>query len=277
MTRRVGMLHPGAMGAAVGAALTATGHEVLWAGEDRSEATRSRAESAGLRDVGNVGMLAADSEIVLCICPPHAAVDVAEVVASIGFTGTYVDGNAVAPATVARIASIVEGAGATFVDGDLIGGPPQPGGPTRLYLSGAAAPSVAAVLSGPGLESVALAGDLAAASTLKMCYAAWTKGTSALLLAIRAVARDFGVEDALLAEWDRTQPGTGARSEAAVGSVPKAWRFLGEMEEIAATFRSAGLPDGFALAAAEVYRRLATFKDSQPSLDEVLSELPKRP
>src|SRR5207248_5515338 len=109
---------------------------------------------------------------------------------------------AVAPATVQQIASIVDGAGGSFVDGDLIGGPPKPGGPTRLYLSGEAAPAVAGVLTGPGLESVALAGDLAAASTLKMCYAAWTKGSAALLLAIRAVARELGVEEPLLAEWD---------------------------------------------------------------------------
>jgi len=104
-----------------------------------------------------------------------------------------------------------------------------------------------------------------------MCYAAWTKGTAALLLAIRAVARDLGVEDALLAEWDRTQPDLRARSEAATGSVPKAWRFVGEMKEIAATFAAAGYPDGFALAAAEIYSRLAEFKDVQPTLDEALA------
>ena len=270
---RVGILHPGAMGAAVGAAVKAAGADVVWASDGRSDASRSRAERTGLRDVGTVEALVESSDIVLCICPPDAAVDVAELVRGAGFTGTYVDANAVAPSTVQRIATILERAGATFVDGDLIGGPPQPGGPTRLYLSGPAAGAVADVIHGPGLESVALSGDLAAASSLKMCYAAWTKGTAALLLAVRAVARQLGVEEALIAEWERTQPGVHERSGGAVGSVPKAWRFVGEMQEIAATFADAGLPEGFALAAAEIYQRLAAFKDSPTTLDEALGAL----
>jgi len=273
MTPVVGLLHPGAMGAAVGAALRSVGTDVVWASDGRSDATRARAERGGLRDVGTVGVLASESDIVLSICPPHAAVDVAELVAGTGFSGTYVDGNAVAPATVHHIASIVEQGGATFIDGDLIGGPPQPGGPTRLYLSGAGAPSVATAVKGPGLEAVALDGDLAAASTVKMCYAAWTKGTAALLLAIRAAARQLGVEDALLAEWDRTQLGLRSRSEGAVGSVPKAWRFIGEMHEIAETFASVGLPDGFAEAAADIYRRLETFENADVPLDRALDAL----
>jgi 3-hydroxyisobutyrate dehydrogenase-like beta-hydroxyacid dehydrogenase len=273
VTPSVGLLHPGAMGGAVGAALTSAGVDVGWAGEGRSAASRKRAERAGLSDAGTLPALVQHSELVLCICPPDAAVDVARSVADAGFTGTYVDANAVAPATVHRIAAIVEGAGATLVDGDLIGGPPQPGGPTRLYLSGVAAGSVAVTLQGPGLESIALEGDVAAASTLKMCYAAWTKGSAALLLAVRAAARDLGVEDDLLDEWDRTQPGLRARSEGAAGSVSKAWRFVGEMHEIAATFAAAGLPDGFALAAAEVYQRLSEYKDRAASLDEALATM----
>ncbi|MBV9412597.1 MAG: DUF1932 domain-containing protein [Acidimicrobiia bacterium] len=270
MDVRVGLLHPGAMGAAVGAALRSEGVDVLWVGEGRSKETRARAEGAGLRDMGTVGGLVAESEIVVSICPPHAAVEVAEAVAISGFSGTYVDANAVAPATVHRIASIVSGAGATFVDGDIIGGPPRPGGPTRLYLSGDAASWVADVLTGPGLEAVILGGELTAASALKMLYASWTKGTAALLLAIRAAARELGLEEALLAEWDRTQPGLQARSEGAVGSVPKAWRFIGEMHEIASTFGALGLPEGFAAAAADVYRRLQEFANADVGLNQVL-------
>lgn len=261
------------MGGAVGAALTTSGVSVRWASEERSAATRSRAEKAGLQDAHSLEALVQSSEIVLSICPPDAAFQVAQRVTEAGFNGTYVDANALAPATVERIASIVVEAGATFVDGDLIGGPPKPGGPTRLYLSGDSAASVAGVLTGPGLETIVLEGDFAAASTLKMCYAAWTKGSAALLLAIRAAARELGVEEALLAEWDRTQPGLRQRSEGAVGSVPKAWRFVGEMQEIAATFADVDLPDGFALAAAEIYSRLAEFKNAEASLSEALDAL----
>src|SRR3954451_5882060 len=158
MARRVGILHPGAMGGAVGAALIARGVDVVWASEGRSSATRDRAHAGGLRDVGTLTDVVGESDVVVGICPPHAAVEVAEAVAAGGFTGVYVDANAVAPATAVRIASIVSGCGATFVDGDIIGGPPRPGGPTRLYPSGAEASSVAKTLSGPALESVVLEG-----------------------------------------------------------------------------------------------------------------------
>ena len=108
-----------------------------------------------------------------------------------------------------------------------------------------------------------LPGAVGAASALKMAYAAWTKGTSALLLAVRALAIREGVDDALRAEWDRSQPGLGARSEAALaGNVRKAWRFVGEMEEIAATFAAAGLPPGFHEACAALYDRLGSYKDA---------------
>jgi Domain of unknown function (DUF1932) len=136
---------------------------------------------------------------------------------------------------------------------------------------------VAALFAATDLEAVALGDDVAAASALKMCYAAWTKGTSALLLAIRAAAGVYGVEAALVAEWARTQPGLTARSQAAAGTACKAWRFAGEMDQIAAGFAEAGLPDGFA-AAAEVYRRLAAFKDLEgdPPLDQVLERVGAR-
>ena len=134
---------------------------------------------------------------------------------------------------------------------------------------------VAALFAPTDLDAVTLGDDVAAASALKMCYAAWTKGTSALLLAIRAAAREHGVEAALLEEWARTQPGLPARSRDAAGTARKAWRFAGEMDQIAACFAEAGLPDGFARAAAELYRRLAAFKDieSDPPLGEVLQRV----
>lgn len=270
--RVVGLLHPGEMGASIGAALRRAGVGVLWASAGRGPATRRRAQAAGLTDAGTLPVLVDQSDLVVSVCPPHAASEVAGAVAVLGFAGIYVDANAVAPTTARELGAVVEQAGGRFVDGDLIGGPVRPGGATRLYLSGPAAGEVAALFAPTELEAVALGDDVAAASALKMCYAAWTKGTSALLLAIRAAADAYGVEAALVAEWARTQPDLAARSEAAVGTARKAWRFAGEMDQIAACFAEAGLPDGFARAAAEVYRRLADFKELEgdPPLDQVL-------
>ena len=275
----IGLLHPGEMGAAAGAAARADGARVLWASEGRGGATRGRAEAAGLEDARTLADLARGSEVILAVCPPHAAADLARAVAAARFAGVYVDANAVAPATAREIGGIVEKAGATFVDGGIIGGPPQNRGTTRLYLSGAAAPRVAALFPSGPLEAVVVPGGAGAASALKMAYAAWNKGSAALLMAVRALAIAEGVDDALFEEWRLSQPELPARSEAAVrGNARKAWRFVGEMEEIAATFAAADLPDGFHQAAAEIYRRLAPWKDAAtlPSVDEASRALARR-
>ena len=272
----IGILHPGEMGSAVGAAARASGARVVWASAGRGAATRKRAEADGLEDVGTLARLARESEIVLCVCPPANAPDVAREVAATRFGGIFVDGNAIAPATTRRVGELVTAGGARFVDGGIIGPPPRKPGDTRLYLSGAGASGVAAVFKGSALEAVVLDGPIGAASAIKMAYAAWTKGSQALLLAIRALAAREGVDGALVAEWGRSQPDATARSERAVAAnLKKAWRFVGEMEEIAATFEANGLPNGFHQAAGEIYRRLAGWKDTTtpPSMAEVAKTL----
>ena len=276
----IGLLNPGEMGSMVGAAVRSAGSRVLWAGEGRSAATRKRAADAGLEDAGSVAAVVKASEIILSVCPPHAAVDVATQVAALRFAGTYVDGNAVSPATAREIGGIVEKGGATFVDGGIIGPPPVKPGSTRFYVSGTGADRIAALLTAGPLQAIVVPGGPGAASAVKMAYASWTKGSSALLLAVCALASAEGVEDSLVREWKISQPDLSARAEgAAKGNAKKAWRFIGEMEEIAATYAAAGLPDAFHQGAAEIYRRMAIYKDGPaPSFAEVLRALtPRRP
>ena len=252
----IGLLNPGEMGSMVGAAVRSGGARVLWAGEGRSAATRKRASDAGLEDAGSVAAVVKASDVILSVCPPHAAVDVATQVAALRFGGTFVDGNAVSPATAREIGGIVEKSGATFVDGGIIGLPPVAPGSTRLYLSGPDAPAVQALFAGTDVDARIAGPGLTAASAVKMAYAAWTKGTAALILAIRELAREEGVEDTLLAEWALSQPSLGKRSRgSAKAAGAKGWRWVAEMEEIAATMAAAGLPDGFHQAAAEIFRR----------------------
>jgi 3-hydroxyisobutyrate dehydrogenase-like beta-hydroxyacid dehydrogenase len=254
------------MGASVGAAARDRA-EVLWASRGRSDATRRRAEESGLVDAGDLGAVLDQCAIVISVCPPHAALDLATTAARDGFRGLFVDANAVAPATAMAIAERIGAAGGRFVDAAIVGPPARRAGTTRLFLAGDEAPRVAEIFIGSALEPILLAAGPPAASALKMAYAAYTKGTNALLLAIRALARRHGVEGALLTEWQTSIPDLERRSETgAVRSAPKAWRFTGEMDEIAETFAAAGLPDGFHRAAAEVYRRLQRFKDD-PSVD----------
>src|SRR5437899_8685775 len=143
----IGLLHPGDMGSMIGAAVRSGGSRVLWAGEGRSAATRKRSSDAGLEDVGSVAALVGASDVILSVCPPHAAGDVAAQVAGLRFAGTYVDGNAIAPVTAREIGGIVEKGGATFVDGGIIGPPPVKPGSTRFYVSGTSAERIAALLT----------------------------------------------------------------------------------------------------------------------------------
>ena len=250
----IGLLHPGDMGAAVGQCLTGAGHQVLWASEGRGADTAARAKAAGLTDVRTARRMAAEADVVVSVCPPHAALDMAWAVH--GFTGLYVDANAIAPGTAREIAQLIRDSGGRYVDGGIIGGPPVAAGAARLYLSGPDAPRIQELFAGTFLEARIVAGSQTAASAVKMAYAAWTKGSSALLLAARALAQAEGVEDTLQDEWELSQPQLPARlTQAARSAVAKGWRWVGEMEEIAAAMAGAGLPDGFHQAAAEVFRR----------------------
>jgi 3-hydroxyisobutyrate dehydrogenase-like beta-hydroxyacid dehydrogenase len=239
----IGLLHPGAMGSAVGNALLDAGHEVVWASDGRSPETAARA--ARFRDCGSVAALADEAELILSICPPHAALDVARAVGE--FDGLYLDANAISPARAREVAAVQP----RYVDGGIVGGPPQHPRETRLYLSGSAAEDVAALFA----ETIVEPRVVADASAFKMVYAAWTKGTAALLLAIRDVAEHYGVREALAVEWSESLPQLVERLPSAERSAAaKGWRWAGEMDEIADTFAAAGAPRGFHDAAAEVYR-----------------------
>jgi 3-hydroxyisobutyrate dehydrogenase-like beta-hydroxyacid dehydrogenase len=272
----IGVLHPGEMGAAVGACLTQRGLTVLWASAGRGPATAARAASAGMRDVGSAGEMAGQAGVILSVCPPHAALEVARSVA--GFGGTYVDANAVSPATTREVAEIVTAGGARYVDGGIIGSPPRSPGDSRLYLSGPWAEEISNLFGGTPLDAQVIGGEIGQASAVKMAYAAWTKGTAALILAIRALARAEGVEQTLVAEWQQSQPALTARPHAAARSaLQKGWRWVAEMEEIAATMAAAGLPPGFHEAAAAIYTRVphttTSAATSEPSLTTVINAL----
>jgi 3-hydroxyisobutyrate dehydrogenase-like beta-hydroxyacid dehydrogenase len=215
-----------------------------------------------LENVSALDQLVKQSVVLISICPPHAAEDVARSVVALGYEGLFVDANAVSPQRARRIGKVVTEGGGTFVDGGIVGGPPRQAGTTRLYISGTATEKVAELFAGSSLEVVAIEGGPGAASALKMAYAAWSKGTTALLTAIHALALSEGVHEELIAEWRRSQPELLNRSGRGMSSAAaKAWRWIAEMEEIAATFSAAGLPDGFHMAAADVYRKLEQFKD----------------
>jgi 3-hydroxyisobutyrate dehydrogenase-like beta-hydroxyacid dehydrogenase len=273
--KTITVLHPGEMGAAVGACLRARGLRVLWVSDRRGAATRGRANASALQEVARLENALETSDIVLSICPPHVAVEVAATVAKTGFRGIYVDANAIAPTTTRTIGRLVEALGASFVDGAIIGPPPTSERRTRLYLAGPSREEVAALFHATHLQAIPLEDAVGAASALKMCYAAWSKGTTALLANIRALAQSEGVDARLLEEWSLSNPGPLRQSDMVPATARKAWRWVAEMEEIAASFEAAQPPGGFHRAAADVYSRLADFREqpATPPLAAVIAKL----
>ena len=252
------LLHPGAMGSSLGRNLVENGHGVLWVSENRSAATAARAVDDQLSRVTTLAEALSQVEIVLSVCPPENAVEVGRAVARTGFEGVYCDANAIAPATAQ---SLLEIYGERYVDGGIVGPPARSGGHTRLYLSGPSASLIANLFKATRVQAEVVLGEPLVASAIKMCYAAYTKGSAALILGIRALAEHCGASDVLREEWDRSQNSLWDRSERiGPGTSRKAWRFAPEMREIAKTFDNAGLPPGFHEAAAEIYSRMATLQ-----------------
>lgn len=266
---KVGFLHPGEMGISLAASAQNTGHIACWVSEGRSRRTHERAAKFGLLDAHNLRELSETCSVIVSICPPKAAEEVSNQVLASSFRGVYLDANAISPQRAIRMGESMEKAGVTFIDGAIIEG-------TRLYLSGKEARRGASCFSAGPLETCIIGESIGKASALKMCYSAYVKGTRALLYAILATAEELGVRSELEKQWSQEGLGHAEEARAATKSIKgKAWRYVGEMEEIAATFKGAKVPGEFHMAAAEIYRRVAHFKDApeKPSLEAVLQAL----
>ncbi len=273
---KIGILHPGEMGVSIAASAINNGHQVHWLSMDRSNKTRARATKHNLIAVDSVSQFFQSCEIIISVCPPHAAEEVAHSVAESGFEGLYLDANAISPQRAIKIGQVLEAQGIRFVDGGIIGGPAWTPGETWLYLSGELAQEIAACFANGPLETKIIGGEIGKASALKMCYAAYSKGTTALLAAILATAESLGVREELYEQWNMDDQRFSEQVDRRGRRVTaKAWRFEGEMKEIASTFGDASLPDGFHEAAAEIYHRMAKFKNANetPLLADVLKSL----
>ncbi len=272
----IGILHPGEMGVSIAASAINNGHQVYWLPIGRSEKTLIRAGEHGLLETDSLAAMCKGCKFIFSVCPPHAAENVGNSVIKEGFSGVYLDANAISPKRAQTIGEKMKTAGIEFVDGGIIGGPAWKPKGTWLYLSGDKADSIVSIFADSMLETKVIGSDVGKASALKMCYAAYSKGTTALLSAILAVAESNDVRDELYQQWDMDETGFSEQvNRRAKRVTAKAWRFEGEMREIAETFGEANLPRGFHDAAATVYHRLAGFKDEvqTPELEDVLKAL----
>jgi 3-hydroxyisobutyrate dehydrogenase-like beta-hydroxyacid dehydrogenase len=275
---RIGVLHPGSMGISLAVSAQATGHEVCWASAGRSTDTTQRAETHGLTDLRALKELCSQCGAIISICPPVASEQVARDVAQHGFDGVYLDANAISPQRAQTIADIIHAGGGRFVDGGIVGGPAWKPDKTFLHLSGPHAGEVVPWFAGGLLETNVLGDGTTQASALKMCFAAYTKGTAALFYGILATSEALGVRDALVHQWSRGPELAGQLAEragkGAGGVTSRAWRWIDEMQEISRTFEDAGVPGGFHAAAAEIFRRIECLRDEQdPDTDTVVAAM----
>jgi 3-hydroxyisobutyrate dehydrogenase-like beta-hydroxyacid dehydrogenase len=260
----VAIISPGEMGSAIGRLLSGNGIEVLTCLESRSDASRLRAERAGFQTAETIDDLLRGVDLVLSVVPPDQAVAVAErVAASLASQITkpvFAECNAIAPQTALRIGEKISARGAVFIDAGIIGAPPRPDGRTRLYCSGPDTRALEAI-SVEGLEVRVVGPEIGQASGLKMVYSASTKGTTALWAQLLIAAKALGLDEALMHEFS-----LGGRqtiiSQQVMEQIPpvprNSTRWIGEMDEIAATFAALGLSPKIFEGVAELYRFIAT-------------------
>ena len=289
MPNTVGILSPGDMGHTVGNVLRENGLRVITCLQGRSQRTRKLAEKAGIVDVPTYPQLVTEAALILSIMVPAQAMSAAEVIAEAlqqtDTTLTYTDCNAIAPQTVRKLGDVITAAGGTFVDASIIGPPPRTPGATRFYASGPSLDTFSE-LNNYGLDVRTLGDEIGLASAIKMCYASLTKGLTALCTELLTAASLLGVSEALTAEFQLSQSALFERMERGLPSMPpKARRWIGEMEEISATFEHVGLTPNILTGAADMYRfvgdtHLADLppeaRDEFPALAELIEILAEK-
>ncbi|MCQ9132860.1 DUF1932 domain-containing protein [Streptomyces hilarionis] len=271
----IGILHPGSMGAAVAACAAANAAAVLWCEAGRSTASAARAAQFHLTPMATLAELLDPSDIVIALCPPAAAEDLAREVAAHRFTGVYVEANAINPERVQRIAELLE-PGATVVDGGVVGSPPVGGKTPTLYLSGPASATgrVEALFAGTAVRTAVLGTEVGKASALKLAYASFQKTSRVLVALAVGMAREHGVDQELLEVASRRTDSYLAEPQYVAKTAARAWRWGPELEEAADTLAAAGLPPEMLRAAASTLARWHDVKDdSELTLTDALDRL----
>jgi 3-hydroxyisobutyrate dehydrogenase-like beta-hydroxyacid dehydrogenase len=270
----VGILHPGSMGAAVASCAATNAAEVLWCEAGRSTASTARAAQFGLTAVATLAELLERSDIVISLCPPAAAEDLASDVAAHRFAGVYVEANAINPTRVQRIAELLEPA-ATVVDGGVVGSPPVGGKTPTLYLSGPAdaTESIEALFAGTAVRTAVLGTEIGKASALKLAYASFQKTSRVLVALAVGMAREHGVDQELIEVASRRADSYLAEPEYVAKTAARAWRWGPELEEAADALEATGLPPEMLRAAASTLARWNDAKDSELTLTDALDHL----
>ena len=256
----VAILSPGDMGHAIGQLLRENELHVLTCLAGRSNRTRQLSEQAGITDVPSIKELVVQADVLMSVtvseAVPGLCQEISEAVKATGTDLLFVECNAIAPELSREMESVLKSGGARYVDASIIGGPPRNGSSPRLYASG---DNVAELLQlrDFGLDVRDLGDQLGRASGIKMCYAAMTKGTTALHAELLIAAEKLGLTKEVMAEFSNTQPAVVERMEGWMPGMPaKSRRWVSEMEEIEKTFSDLGLTPNIFKGVADMYRMI---------------------
>ncbi|MEU1393885.1 MULTISPECIES: DUF1932 domain-containing protein [unclassified Nonomuraea] len=272
----VGILSPGKMGAGIGEVIRSAGHEVFWCSQGRSAVTADRAERTGLVGTPDLDALASTVEVIFSICPPENAENVAAEVAATGFTGLFVEANAISSTRFDTIADRLETAGAKVLDACIMGKPPNASAKTRLYLNGDAEwIGLAAGLFAEGtVEIFTIPEPRGRASALKIAHSTFVKLDRVIAALAHSLARSYDVGEILAEEAQHDGRFALAEPDHLPSVASRAWRWLSEMDDAADLMTRVGISEKMVLAAKEIMEIWSVDKDKDDlATDVVLDQL----
>jgi 3-hydroxyisobutyrate dehydrogenase-like beta-hydroxyacid dehydrogenase len=274
----VGIVSPGAMGSAVGRILVRRRVRVVATLAGRSDRTARFVDAAGIEVLPDLDSVVREAGVILSVAPPDQAeaiaTDLVEAARRVATAPLVVDLNAISPATVERVGAILAGAGLPLVDASISGPPPRKSWTTRIYVSGQDAPRVAA-LPLRGVDVLVVGDEVGTASAVKMCTASMYKGSVALFTQALRTARAHGVVAHVLDDLASSFPQLVGEPGASIArAATKSGRYVGEMNEIAATQEAAGLPAELFRAMGIVYEGLSATRLARGNPEEVGQSVP---
>jgi len=271
----IGLIGLGEMGSEIGRYLVMNDLEVISVYEGRSEISKKRATKYKIRDAGSIEQFCKISDLVISIIPPDKAVETANLYTSFKNKDgqIYCDLNAISTITAKKIKLLLDEKKIDYVDGAIMGGPPTENYSPRIYLSGKLSEKLN-FLNGKGIELMVLKGSDFKASATKMVYASITKGSKALVAGALIAAKKNNVYDELMEELKYSEEYFSLVAKNQIPSIKhKAYRWVGEMNEISLTYKESGLTGGFHSEAENVYELIKNLPEGKLEIDEIINQI----
>ena len=271
----IGLIGLGEMGSEIGRHLVMNDLEVISVYEERSEISKKRASKYKIRDAGSIEQFCKISDLVISIIPPDKAIETANLYTSYKNKDgqIYCDLNAISTITAKKIKLLLDEKKIDYVDGAIMGGPPTENYSPRIYLSGKLSEKLN-FLNGKGIELMVLKGSDFKASATKMVYASITKGSKALVAGALIAAKKNNVYDELMEELKYSEEYFSLVAKNQIPSIKhKAYRWVGEMNEISLTYKESGLTGGFHSEAENVYELIKNLPEDKLEIDEIINQI----